>query len=455
MGNFCSIYHNAYETLEELTNNHNQAVFLDKCLFWWQISKYTLDDQKIWFTRTVPEMAKEASVSERSISRFLKEFVRLGLLEKTCKLSGAYIEGKYTVTKKLYIRVTDKLLALVQVKPKKINASPNTNQNNPNILSLNQDGVIENANLAFPINKDNNLNCFVSNTTVSNDSIVDKQNPKFKTYPIEAHIGERLSLREKNYIKGVMHQITQSDSTLISNPNQLFAEIVFAVTNEHQFKGITNFNHKLQIISKLIRTRRWMTPKGFYNHCDFGRLFKAPDTKIPDAAPSSSSQTNKPSTPQARIKELKSALLEATSERCSNESYLCEMLERAQRGHEVSQAVLDSIQSKITKSAALERDYTQALHALSASQQQEGRAVPITPIQSNWAQYDALCAQQRGVEKDLERASAAYEKALHGGLSPDATQKATDDYLYCIEQYELINEELFQLGELLNQKKSA
>ncbi|BCA97359.1 hypothetical protein TUM19329_37200 (plasmid) [Legionella antarctica] len=449
MGNLCSIYHAHFDKLLSLTdNNKNKAAVLDKFIFWWQISKYTLEDNKIWFTRPIEEIAKECSVSPRTINRFIKSFREENLIETHCT--------KY-YKKHLYIRITDKVLTTLGQNNTINNVpvvenQPKAHKQPSEPVNSCQVDVIEKDNLALPIYKEKELQCIVNNSTVINDSIVDKQNPKFKTYAIEAHMGELLSNREKNYIKGVINQIKESDSTLISNPNQLFAEIVFSVTNEHQFKGISNFNHKLQIISKLIRTRRWMIPKGFYNHSDFGRFFKAPIAEAPGVAPISLSSINKSSTPQGRIKELKSALTEVISERNFNESYLREMYEREQGGHFVSQAVLDSIQSKITKSTEIAREYAQALDALMAS---DGKGASIQPIQSNWAQYDALCIQQRVVEQELDRATAVYEKALNGGLNPAATQKSTDDYLYFIEQYELINEELFQMGELLNQKKSA
>jgi len=65
---------------------------------------------------------------------------------------------------------------------------------------------------------------------------------------------------------------------IFSNPDKVFAEVVFAVTHEdNQLKGITNPHHRMNIIAKLMREQRWRTPKGFYNHWDIGKLFRERD----------------------------------------------------------------------------------------------------------------------------------------------------------------------------------
>ena len=54
MGNISSIYHISFERLHELTKNYNKATLLDKLIYWWQISTYTLNDEQIWFTPYIP-----------------------------------------------------------------------------------------------------------------------------------------------------------------------------------------------------------------------------------------------------------------------------------------------------------------------------------------------------------------------------------------------------------------
>ena len=279
--NLCSIYHAHFNTLVGLTNNAKKAVFLDKCIFWWQISKYSLGDGKIWFTRKLPEIAHELSMSERTVSRYLSEFENLGFLEKTCKLSASNQEEGFRVTKRLYIRVTEKLLALLQIRTK--DGTTKKEINTSACSFSNQFGKIDPDKLASSIYKEKDYKQ-TNNSTVSNERIVNnlKKLPKKNTqqrtatqYPIEPQIGERISKRLKNYIKGMLSNVKTQHDLSFSDPNKLFAEVVFSATQDLQWPGIDNPHHRVNIIAKLIRQKQWRTPKGFYNHWDVGRLFKA------------------------------------------------------------------------------------------------------------------------------------------------------------------------------------
>lgn len=279
--NLCSIYHAHFNKLVGLTNNAKKAVFLDKCIFWWQISKYTLGDGKIWFTRKIPEIAHELSISERTVSRYLIELENLGFLEKTCKLSASNQEDGFRVTKRLYIRVTEKLLTLLQIRTK--DGTPKKETNTSACSFSNQFGKIDPDKLAGSIYKDKDYKQ-TNNSTVSNDCIVNnlktppQKNSQQQTatqYPIEPQIGERISDRLKNYIKGMLSNVQTQHDVSFSDPNKLFAEVVFSVTQEVQWPGVDNPHHRVNIIAKLLRQKQWRTPKGFYNHWDVGSLFRA------------------------------------------------------------------------------------------------------------------------------------------------------------------------------------
>jgi len=49
-------------------------------------------------------------------------------------------------------------------------------------------------------------------------------------YPIEPQIGERISKRLINYIKGMLSNLQTQHDLKFSDPNQLFAEVVFTLT---------------------------------------------------------------------------------------------------------------------------------------------------------------------------------------------------------------------------------
>lgn len=390
MGNLCSIYHAHFNKLVALTNSHNKSVFLDKCIFWWQISTYTLGDEKIWFTRKLPEIAKELSISERSISRYLEEFAEKGLLERTCKLSASNKNDHFSVTKRLYIRVTEKLLSLLQLSPVNKDNSLSTQQN---CSFSNQNGEIDKDNLAGSIYKDKDHKQ-INNNTVSQPGIVNNfekptgsQTPKStslptNTYPIESEIGERLTSQLKNYIKGMLSNVQKQYDLKFSDPNRLFAEVVFSVTQDIQWQGVDNIHHRVNIIAKLLRQKQWKTPKGFYNHWDIGQIFRekeekrfnlAQKQKIQDSCVASQLVSQQPipendianriksryndeyrfSKPKQyeqniEIQKLKSSLNEINLNLCSEESYLRQLESWFnQQNPCVTQTLIESVAIKV------------------------------------------------------------------------------------------------------------
>jgi len=115
--NLSSVHHASFERLHDITSNYNQAMLLDKLMFWWQISTYTLDDGNIWFTRSVEQIAQESRLSVRTVGRYLKPFADAGYIEKCNRLHKK---------KNLYIRVANKLLLLVGAKPAQPKAGEST-----------------------------------------------------------------------------------------------------------------------------------------------------------------------------------------------------------------------------------------------------------------------------------------------------------------------------------------
>ena len=122
MGNISTIFHKQFDKLFQLTNNYQQAVFLDKCIYWWQISKYTLNDNNIYFTRAYSQLADDVNISESSVNRYLKKFEDNGFIERKTKLSGCS-KDEYKVIKRTYIRICDKLLNLLNTGSQKEEAS--------------------------------------------------------------------------------------------------------------------------------------------------------------------------------------------------------------------------------------------------------------------------------------------------------------------------------------------
>lgn len=291
MTNLSSINHINFSRLHELTNNYNKATLLDKLIFWWQISTYTLDDGQIWFTRCLNQITEESKISKRSVERYLHDFAVAGFIEKTYKLYKK---------KHLYIRITEKLLVLLGIrtdfKTPNLTERPNKSEVNQqkshsDSLFLKHFGDTDSANLAVSIYKDQDSNSVINNT-VSQPCIVDNlktahqstPGTAFPIYPIEQKIGERLTVQFKNYIKGTMHNLQTQHQMVFSNPEQLFAEIVFSVVNvQNQFPGIVDNHHRVNLVAKLLRQKQWRTPKGFYNHWDVGQVYKLKKKKQDEA----------------------------------------------------------------------------------------------------------------------------------------------------------------------------
>mgnify|MGYP005994118555 CR=1 FL=1 len=297
--NLSSVHHASFGRLHEITSNYNQATLLDKLIFWWQISNYTLEDGNKWFTRSITQIAEESRLSERSVGRYLKLFSDAGYIEKTTRLYRK---------KNLYIRVTDKLLSLIGgqgINPTdgrekgysdidKKNSTPKTE-----CLFTGHIGMTGSANLAVSIYKEQDCN-ILNNNTVSETSTVNfEDNPlqphetkealvgepctnpaKYPTYAIEKQIGERLPETTKNYIKGTMKNLKKQHQIAFSNPEQVFSEVVFSLLNvDKQFPGISDMHHRMNLIAKLMREKRWCTPKGFYKYWDIGQLYQQKQEK--------------------------------------------------------------------------------------------------------------------------------------------------------------------------------
>ena len=275
-----AINYEQLKKLESLTQNHLQAKLLDRFLYWWQYSRYTLNDNQKWFTRSIKDMAEQTGISVRSIARYMNLFEKAGLIERRCVLFKK---------KNLYIRITEKLLRLLGKAPQK--TSLDTVEQEQNLNNLPAKGNNKNASLAVSYIRSKEQ-IVKTNSTVSHEGIVNNsdeltKNPSVQAktektenseYKIEKDIGERLTSRFKNYIKGVLNNLQSQHNVIFSNPDKVFAEVVFAVTHEdNQLKGITNPHHRMNIIAKLMREQRWRTPKGFYNHWDIGKLFRERD----------------------------------------------------------------------------------------------------------------------------------------------------------------------------------
>lgn len=373
------------------------------CLHYWKISKYTLGDDKIWFTRSLDVLANDMSISKSSVIRYLNTLEDQGLIVRINKLG--WDKQSQSVKKRLYIRITDKLLLLTgsdqskstseipttiaQTIPSHANDALTASIPVVNLSTINQEnllptdfGILENVKMEFPIYK-GNYSKTKNNSTVRQPSIVNNLkttsiHPTKPSYDIERSIGEQLDKRLKNYIKGMLANLQTQNDVQISNPEQVFAEVVFSVLNkENQMIGIEDSHHRVNIIAKLLRKRQWTTPKGFYNHSEFGQLFRKKQKinetihqqqkhagsgletnnegyegskQEQDLPFSSQKQTGNPYSPNLELKQVQGQLQAVDLEINSEKHYLRQMeVSYKKTKSNLTQTIIDGIALKLDK----------------------------------------------------------------------------------------------------------
>ncbi|STX55585.1 Uncharacterised protein [Legionella beliardensis] len=288
MGNVCAIFHERFDLLRALTSCPKKAYLLDQFIFWWQNSKFRLkDSDAIWFMRPYEDIALAVGIGLSTLKKYIKEFVDLGLIERRstfCAKNKNNNPNEFEVKKRTYIRITDKLLGLIKqnsnVKGLTSQPAQEGNQLAPS-SQLKQIETIEKSKSIPSIYKDRNYNTFTNTISEANnvnfgkESHIKSPNQVFTNdFKCEKELEAIITREATNQIKGMLFNIQHQHHLLISDPEQLFAEIVFAVTDSHQFKHCESFKHKLNAISLTLRSKRWSTPKGFYNHSCLGQLFK-------------------------------------------------------------------------------------------------------------------------------------------------------------------------------------
>ena len=229
-------------------------------------------------------------------------------------------------------------------------------------------------------NINQNPNSTVSELGIVNISKKAPKNPTTddQTPQVERVIGERITERLKNYIKGMLRNLQEQHKLKFSEPDKLFAEVVFSVLNtKEQLTGIENPHHRVNIIAKLLKERRWSTPKGFYNHWDVGQLFKTKEAKrSEDIASQRLSEGALPVTGEGRgegrhskayyekschqsklqshgsIREsnrIKGKINQLKGDICSEEKYLTQLQKQSSTKGAVAPSFVDSVAIKIAQ----------------------------------------------------------------------------------------------------------
>lgn len=298
MGNICSIFHLRFKRLIKIIPNARKAQLVDYIILGWQKSTYTLkgSDQK-WFMKPYTQIVEETGIAKSTLERYIKELNDEGFIERRqalyCRTTE---EGRFEVKKGTYIYITSKLLNLLQTNPTETTTSEtNNNWQSNNELPKQQAGKESPSSTKFNKNEGNEplilresyirdlypslLNNIILKKLTSS---VDKPklqclSQQFETIQklLYSEIKEEIPDEVKRLVLGTFFNLTYTHQKHFSLPKQVVAEYMFALLNiEYYLPNVTCFKHRNNILSKMVRTNNWKTPKGFYKHFYLGQDFK-------------------------------------------------------------------------------------------------------------------------------------------------------------------------------------
>ncbi|MCE3045435.1 hypothetical protein [Legionella sp. 16cNR16C] len=246
------------------------------------------------------EIAADTGIPKGTFQRYLKEFSDKGFIERRQALFTRTANGAFQVKKGAYINITEKFLSLLKQpgsKSKKVTVKSNSIQSNQfqsnrhaiadeNVSRCSNKSTIE---MIEPLNLrglyiSDLYNSFLKNNIIGKNlfSSVDKTTHLRTIKQFEAvqdflfsDVKEEIPEPVKELVSGTFYNLLVKQSVRISAPKQLAAEYLFALLNsQYYLPKVTCFKHRNNILSKLLRTKQWQTPKGFYNHFYLGDQFK-------------------------------------------------------------------------------------------------------------------------------------------------------------------------------------
>ncbi len=296
--NLCSIFHAKFKQLRSIVPNVRQAQLLDYILLGWQGSTYKLkNSDKTWFMKPYNIMSQDTGISLSTLKRYLKDFEDADLIERQQHLFSRTTEYGFEVKKGCYIRITDKLIKLLNSEAESINISTiETEKTNANIHindtkedefranseNFNKIETIEKLNLSRSYIRDlytsisNNISSssFVKN---ADKNFIDRNTSVLNSIKICLYqeIKEEIPNEIKDFVFGTFVNLIVKNKVILSSPKQVVAEYIFALLNNKFFlKNIDCIKHRNNILAKLLIDKRWKTPKGFYKHFYLGENFK-------------------------------------------------------------------------------------------------------------------------------------------------------------------------------------
>ncbi|KTD66451.1 hypothetical protein Lsan_0396 [Legionella santicrucis] len=229
-----SIYYHGFNKLLSLTKCPKEALLLDKIIFHHQ-GTLLKRENRLWFTRKIPDLAAELGFSESRIYIYLKNLEEGLIIRKRFKYYGV---------PRSFIAITDTLQSKLQLSPNEPERTIEIKEKTANI------GNDINERMDYLVSEDTNnkeKNRVINNITHN-------------------QLDTKLPLSELNIVKGMLLNIQKQHGVKLSSPQKVLDEVVFSLSNKQQFQNIDTFQHKINIVSQLLRNNRWRTPKGFNKH---------------------------------------------------------------------------------------------------------------------------------------------------------------------------------------------
>lgn len=269
---YTAIHYTQFDKLLEIAGNDAKARFLDKIIFWFKISKFTLprsNSEDIWFTRTYLQMHDETRIPVSTLKMYMSEFVKRGYLERAQRKMGTSV--------KAYFRITNKLATKLAITAKKT-CIPTRDEK-----KLTPTHTSKNTSFVLPINKDKDIK-------ININTIKPLQGCGKKRYgttdSIEAifnQVGERLTETQKTTVWAAIQNLKNQHNKKHLGSAEFVAWICFSLIHaKNQLKSAKTFSHQLNTLMKIARSSKGLNqPRGFNNHWDIGRdLKQKKETKL-------------------------------------------------------------------------------------------------------------------------------------------------------------------------------
>lgn len=264
---YTAIHYEQFKRLLDLAGNDAKARFLDKIVYWFKTSTFTLPrsgSSEIWFTRTYEQMHIDTTIPISTLKMYMKEFVQKGYVERKQKKMGIAVRA--------YFRITEKLTSLLPANEQSFNSKVTTEK------KLTKGHTSKNTTSRLPITKDKDVKKDINTITALQacGKHEKRYNVPKSVNEIFKRVGERLTESQKTTIWGAVCNLQHKHHKQISNLAEFVAWICFSILNaKHQLKSAMTFHHQLNRLMKIARTKEGLKrPRGFHNHWDIGKSLK-------------------------------------------------------------------------------------------------------------------------------------------------------------------------------------